>query len=120
MLKTKKTLLIEAHNEQMDVITAIRLSLLSALNDLADIGGKDDYDRALEAIVNASGTDGISLAQLRTILPDAAKLTDAREALLKVEKIVETEDKKSIIVKPGSKAVIAVNAAATVEEEKKD
>ena len=122
MLKTKRHLLIEAQNEQIDSITAMRLSLLSELNDLAGMGGKDDYKRGLEGIIQASGKDGIALSQLRIVLPDAAKLTDAREALVREEKIAEGGNGKAIVIQPGAKMQMA-NGAKTetsTETEKAD
>ena len=100
----------------------MRLSLLSELNDLAGMGGKDDYKRGLEGIIQASGKDGIALSQLRIVLPDAAKLTDAREALVREEKIAEGGNGKAIVIQPGAKMQMA-NGAKTetsTETEKAD
>jgi hypothetical protein len=97
--KTKKELLFEAQNEEIDVITTHRLAILRSMDDLAAIGGKNDYQRSLLAVVTEYGPDGLSLNRASEVFPDQQLLMAARKVLRKANKIVEVGDGRSITLK---------------------
>jgi hypothetical protein len=97
--KTKKELLLEAQNEEIDVITTHRLAMLRSIDDLAAIGGKDDYQRSLLAVVTEFGADGIALNRVSEVFSDQPLLKAARKALEKANKIGEAGEGRSKMLK---------------------
>ena len=107
--KSKKQLVIEAQNEQLDVIATNRLTVLQSIDELESFGGKDDYVQGLRTIVNGY-PDGITLSKVQTVLADTKVLADARKALKK--EIEEIPKGKSFILKPRHTTNSEENAAA--------
>jgi hypothetical protein len=98
-MKSKKELLLEAQNEQRQVVAKNRVSLLKALDELEEFGGKDDYETSLSAIVTEYGEKGISLTRVREVLPEAKPLENALQALIDAGEIEKGTNKRSPLLK---------------------
>ena len=66
-MKSKKELLLEAQNEQIQLLAGHRVTVLKALDELESFNGKDDYVVSLPIIVKAY-PDGIDQARIREVL----------------------------------------------------
>lgn len=110
--KTKKELLAEmkiaALEETYNEITSLRTQTLEALKDLdaQDILGS--YKHTLTALVRKAGKAGISLAEVKTVLPDVDILQLARNEL----------GSKSYIISKGTPGEEEKEGAKVIMEDK--
>jgi hypothetical protein len=96
-MSTNKEIVKQAQIEQLGVIAKNRLTVLTSIDELDEIGGKDNYVESLRTIVNAH-PEGIVLGRVQMVLTDTKVLGDARKALK--QEIEETPKGKSFILKP--------------------
>ncbi len=98
--KTLKEIISEAKQELRDEIIATRLKTSKLLNELAEIGGAEEYEEVVLAFVNDAGPEGILISKLHAVLPDSAALTKARNALVNKEKIKAEKDGVTFLLTP--------------------
>ncbi len=97
---SKIQVLLDAQKEQGELIAKHRITLLKAIDDLDAFGGQDDYKSNVLTIVHEFGSEGISLKQLREVLPNANELKVAVEQLENEGKITSEKQGKSAILRP--------------------
>lgn len=99
---TAKEMVIAAQNEEKTKLAKHRVGLLASHRDLKQLGGKDDYSFSLEYIVRNGGPDGVTLSEVRTLLPDAPALGKAVKHLLASSTITESESGRTRTLRPAS------------------
>jgi hypothetical protein len=79
-MPTTKELVLQAQTEQLGVIATNRLAVLKSIDELDEIGGKDNYVHSLKTIL-AAYPNGIRLSRVQEVMGDAKVLAEARETL---------------------------------------
>jgi len=98
--KSRLELAIEAQDETRANINVSRLQTLNGLAELKSIGGKDNYQEAIEYLLVHTGPKGLLMTDIRAVLPDAVELTKAKKALDAAKKIeVEAGKPERLILK---------------------
>ena len=112
--KTKKTLLMEAHDEQNMLIADARLTLVDLLGEMDDIGGEEDCRFTIRKALAKFGGQ-VPLTVLSRAFSDGTKLSDARKQMregvpanegkkiakieIETEEVKDSEDKTKTIIK---------------------
>ena len=102
-ITSKLALAKAAQAEVQSEITAQRVALVTTMLEHKNIGGEDQTQESLLAIMEKF-PEGLPYAFLQTVFPDAA-LTAAREELKKAKKIEQVGKKGKIVIKPVVTAV---------------
>lgn len=89
-----------------------RTDLYMSYRAFKKMNGEDNYESAIEAIVNQVGDDGVTTADLNAVFPDSTLLGKARVKLDEEEKIEMTKEKTTWRLRP-------IGAAARIAEAKK-
>ncbi len=98
--KSPIDLLIEAQNNQLQVVAGHRLAVLKSQDDLKKFRGEDDYQIAVSTIVKEY-PEGIVLTRLREVLPDSVILDEAVKKLAEKKEITtESYGKRTQLLKP--------------------
>lgn len=85
-----------------------RADLFMSYRTFMGMNGKDNYESAIENIVNQVGDDGVTTADLNPVFPDGTLLGEARLKLEKEEKIEVAKEKTTWRLRPfGAAARIA-------------
>lgn len=101
-MKSKKQELIDAQNEQVEIVASHRVAVLKSLDELESFNGKDDYTVGLPIIVNAY-PEGISQTKVREVLPDASSLAKAVKELKGTVIDVAEISSRYVVFKPLNK-----------------
>ena len=105
-MKSPIDLLIEAQNNQLQVVASHRLAVLKSQDDLKKFRGEDDYQIAVSTIVKEY-PEGIVLTRLREVLPDSVILDNAVKALVEKKEITtESYGKRTQLLKPMAQAPV--------------
>lgn len=91
--------LAKAKDKRRQNLFGQRVTLLKAEDALKQLGGEDNYESSLLAIVTAY-PNGITLTRVRQLLPDSGALDAAKDSL-KNQRLIEVgTDKRSPLLKP--------------------
>lgn len=87
-----------------------RADLYMSYKSFIGMNGEDNYESAIEAIVNQVGDDGVTTAELGAVFSDSKLLGEARLKLGKEEKIEVEKEKTTWRLRPfGAAARIAAD-----------
>jgi hypothetical protein len=89
----------KAKNQRRQKLFEQRVALLKAEDAFKQLGGEDNYELSLSAIVTAY-PDGITMTRVREMLPDSKELDAAKETLKSKGLIDVGSDKRSPLLKP--------------------
>lgn len=77
-----------------------RADLFMSYKTFTGMNGKDNYESAIEKIVNQIGDDGVTTADLNAVFPDGTLLGEARLKLEKEERIEVAKEKTTWRLRP--------------------
>lgn len=77
-----------------------RADLFMSYRTFMGMNGKDNYESAIESIVEQVGDDGVTTADLHAVFPDGKLLGEARLKLAKEEKIEVVKEKTTWRLRP--------------------
>lgn len=80
---------------QADLLPKGRLKVLKLLNELESIKVPEQYGECLIHLLQGMGDKGVSLTLVRQVLPDSARLNEARTELVQAKKIREVREGQS-------------------------
>ncbi len=97
--KTRKELHQAALQEAIAEVGDGRLELYTKIKELEEIGGQDDYTDGLLKILQQAGEGGVTLAALHCVFGESSKLAEARDALVKDNRITSTKRGATVLLK---------------------
>lgn len=77
-----------------------RADLYMSYKSFIGMNGEDNYESAIESIVEKIGDDGVTTADLHAVFPDGKLLGEARLKLAKEEKIEVDKEKTTWRLRP--------------------
>jgi hypothetical protein len=79
--------------------TPLRLALLRLQPEFEEIEEEDNYVASLLDIVQEYGDEGITVAKLRLVFSDNSVLSEAKEKLIGMKKIIEQKSGNTLLLK---------------------
>ncbi|MGV3661431.1 MAG: hypothetical protein ACO1TE_14680 [Prosthecobacter sp.] len=77
-----------------------RTELYMSYRAFKDMNGEDNYESAIESIVNQVGDDGVTTADLNAVFPEGTLLGEARVKLHAEKKIEVAKEKTTWRLRP--------------------
>ncbi len=103
-----KDLIQQGQDSYLVQINGQRTDLYMSYRTFTGMNGTDNYESAIEAVVNQIGDDGVTTADLNAVFSDGKLLGEARLKLEKEEKIEVAKEKTTWRLRPlGAAARIA-------------
>jgi hypothetical protein len=95
-----KDLIQQGQDSYLVQINGQRTDLYMSYRTFTGMNGKDNYESAIEAVVNQIGDDGVTTADLNAVFSDSRLLGEARLKLEKEEKIEVAKEKTTWRLRP--------------------
>ncbi len=107
-----KALIQQGQDSYLAQINVQRTDLYMSYRTFTGMNGTDNYESAIESIVNQIGDEGVTAAELNVVFSDSKLLGEARVKLHEEKKIECAKDKTTWRLRP-------FGAAARIAEVKK-